>query len=324
MERDTTRLDEPLQEVSLLAALVALRRDWKFISVIVAVVTILAVAYVLLAPRYFASKMALYPAGAGEDSPLGQLQGIASSIGLTLPASSSQINVPDVLRSRRLRKGIAETEWKTKKYPDPVNLVTYWKWDRRSPEVGLDKAIRKLARLIRVTEETTGLVRVSVEMPEREMARDVAVRLLGDVQDYVQTEYRTVASLNQKFIEERLIETREDLREAEESLKEFLETNRRIEDSPELQLAYGRLTREVEVRQEVFITLRQQNEIAKIGEIRETPVINILDAPEIPVGPSRPKRRLIVVGAFCFSIVVGCFLSLFRNRMVDTRILAQS
>ena len=44
---------------------------------------------------------------------------------------------------------------------------------------------------------------------------------------------------------------------AEEKLKAFRETNKRIENSPQLQLEQGRIAREVRVQEEVYLTLKK-------------------------------------------------------------------
>jgi uncharacterized protein involved in exopolysaccharide biosynthesis len=290
-------------------------RHKGFVALAVIGLTAIAIAYALLVPPYYSSRMTLYPAGSSDEAPLGRFQGIASSLGLSLPATPTQIQIPDVLRSRRLRIRLAETKWSSSKFEQPLDLITYWGWKELDRAEGLDLAVQRLAKLIHVAEEVSGLITVSVEMEEALLARAVAKALLDFAREYIQSEYRTVASLHRALIEQRLREVEFDLRGSEDALGEFLERNRKIGDSPELQLQYGRLTREVEVAQEVFVTLRQQHEMAKIAEIRETPVINVLDSPETPVRRSRPKRGVIILGGFLGGLFIGCASILIRDRI---------
>jgi uncharacterized protein involved in exopolysaccharide biosynthesis len=78
-------------------------------------------------------------------------------------------------------------------------------------------------------------------------------------------------------------------------------------DSPQLQLELERLMRDVEIQTQVFITLQQQYELARIEEVKETPSVIILDKGMPSVGIYKPKRFLIVFTAFilslCFSLV---------------------
>ena len=72
-----------------------------------------------------------------------------------------------------------------------------------------------------------------------------------------------------QFIEERIIDVEKELIAAEEDLKVFMDRNRRIENSPALQLEQQRLGREVTVLTGVFTTLKQQLETTKIEEVKE-------------------------------------------------------
>ena len=54
------------------------------------------------------------------------------------------------------------------------------------------------------------------------------------------------------------MDTEKELMAAEEDLKVFMDRNRRIENSPALQLKQQRLSREVTVLTGVFTTLKQQ------------------------------------------------------------------
>ena len=68
-----------------------------------------------------------------------------------------------------------------------------------------------------------------------------------------------------------------------------------LNDTPEIQLLRLRLIREVEVNQEVFITLRNQLEIAKIEEAKERLYVNILDKAYPSVKKENPKIILLLL-----------------------------
>ena len=85
-----------------------------------------------------------------------------------------------------------------------------------------------------------------------------------------------------KFIEERISETYIDLQSQEEKLKDFSDRNRRIENSPMFNSIGKILSREVSVLTGVYTTLKQQLEMVKIDEVKESEYIIIIDQPEIP------------------------------------------
>ena len=99
---------------------------------------------------------------------------------------------------------------------------------------------------------------------------------------------------------------KKDLLLSEDKLTVFRKENPLALDSPDLQLERLRLLRDVEVNQEVFITLRNQLEIAKIEESKERLFINILDKAEPSIYSSHPK---ILLTLFIF-IFFGLFTSI--------------
>ena len=61
----------------------------------------------------------------------------------------------------------------------------------------------------------------------------------------------------------------------EDELKSFTERNRGYDESPELFMVYSRLFREVEAKKQVVITLQQQLELARIEEVKQSPILHI-------------------------------------------------
>jgi len=100
---------------------------------------------------------------------------------------------------------------------------------------------------------------------------------------------------------------------AEENLKVFMDRNRRIENSPALQLEQQRLGREVTVLTGVFTTLQQQLETTKIEEVKESDYVIILDAPEIPLHRTKPKKRQMVILAGILGIGLGLAFAFVRE-----------
>lgn len=81
-----------------------------------------------------------------------------------------------------------------------------------------------------------------------------------------------------------------------------------FEKLPDLGLQYAFLLRDVEVQKAIYKLLVQQLEQAKIQEARDTPTIQILDAPVEPELKSKPKRAIIVIVAAIFSVFVSFFI----------------
>ena len=71
--------------------------------------TTIGITYSLLATIYFESKISLYPAGelSQTGGVLGDFQGLAKSFGIGGLASAPTYNIPDVIKSRRLKKDLS-------------------------------------------------------------------------------------------------------------------------------------------------------------------------------------------------------------------------
>ena len=72
-------------------------------------------------------------------------------------------------------------------------------------------------------------------------------------------------------------------------MKIFKERNRGYEDSPELFMMFSQLYREVEAKKEVYLTLQQQLELARIEEVKQSPILHILDYAVPPSRKSSPN-----------------------------------
>lgn len=104
--------------------------------------------------------------------------------------------------------------------------------------------------------------------------------------------------------------------ELQKQLDKFggLDTNPEIADSnsppqfptirqlPLLGVRWADLYRETKIQEKVFELLTQQYELAKIEEAKETPVVSVLDAANVPERKSFPPRSAVVI--------LGTFLAL--------------
>ena len=120
-------------------------------------------------------------------------------------------------------------------------------------------------------------------------------------------------SETKQFIEERIVDIEKELNEAEEALRDFTTHNRRIDNSPLLQLEQQRFAREVTVLIGVFTTLKQQLETTKIEEVKESDYVVVLDPPEVPLQRSKPNKKLMVILSGILGIGLGMVLAFMRE-----------
>ena len=92
----------------------------------------------------------------------------------------------------------------------------------------------------------------------------------------------------------------------------FLRQIRRYDQSAQLQFEHERLQREIELRQQVYITLVQAFEQVRVEEVRNTPGISVLESPE---GSARRRGGRItrMVAALAAGVMAGLIGALIHD-----------
>ena len=142
--------------------------------------------------------------------------------------------------------------------------------------------------------------------------------------DYNSRIRRSQAVAEREFLEARLRDARAELRIAEDSLLAFLRENRRVENSPQLTFERDRLQSRVSLRQQVYETLFQAFEQSRIEEVRDTPVITVVERPIRPAQADPLHLPVLaavglLLGAIVASLVTAGleYAALARERRPD-------
>jgi uncharacterized protein involved in exopolysaccharide biosynthesis len=143
-------------------------------------------------------------------------------------------------------------------------------------------------------------------MPESKLSASVANNIASSLDYYVRTKRKSFASEQRFYLEKRVMQVQDSLTKAENKLKDFREQNRMIIQSPILLLVQGRLMRQVEILQTVFIEITKQLEIAKIDEIKDAPIVNLKEEAQDPIKKAGPKKliSLIIILFFSFGLSI--------------------
>ena len=78
-------------------------------------------------------------------------------------------------------------------------------------------------------------------------------------------------------------------------------------------LEQERLIRELEVLNQVYITLRREHEITNIEEVENSNSIEVLDQPEVPINRTSPRRTFSVMISFFVGIIFSFTLIYFKD-----------
>ena len=301
----------------------------KLIAKITGFITFLGILYALLATPLYKSTITMYPSGESSGG-FSQLQGMAAMMGMNMDRGESAFHIPDIINSRTLQTKIIYKKWNSNEFKSPIDLISYWginlesklslnplNWFSKSKEnMNLkweSSALEELSERISVKEDKTGLISVDVLMEEPELSAQIANYIYSGVVEFTNVNHIESAKLNREFIQERQIEVKSILINAENKLKDFRSKNRKVMDSPQLQLELERSLRDVEIQTQVFITLQQQYELARIEEVKETPSVVILDKGKPAAKKDSPKRKLIVIMCIFLGLIFGNIYVLIKR-----------
>jgi uncharacterized protein involved in exopolysaccharide biosynthesis len=167
-----------------------------------------------------------------------------------------------------------------------------------------ERGVKVLMRMTsaKVNRET-GVLTLSVTSEWPSVSARIANQLVQGVNGFNLRTRQGQASEERRFTEARLAEARGSLREAENRLQGFLQSNRQVQNSPELSFERDRLQREVGLQQELVTSLAKSYEEVRIREVRDTPVITVIEQASVPTQPNpRGRTKVALLG-----ILLGAF-----------------
>ncbi len=263
----------------------------------------------LLSTRVYSTTATFIPQGS--ESVTSGLGIAASQFGIRLPSSGggSSWGPPiyvQVLRSRGLLERIAfDTVEVTERNGERIALMDLLNIKAPSVERRADLATQKLGLMVVVNEvPTLNAVKLTVTTAWPSVSLAIAQALLRGVNQFNLETRKSQATAERKFIEGQVAEAERALREAEDRLQEFLQRNRAIAGSPELGFERDRLQREATLRQQIYTTLLQNREEARSREVRDTPVITILEEPRLPLNSeSRKSAQRAILGGLAGGMI---------------------
>lgn len=280
------------KQIDILDIWHAMLKQWQLIAVVAGSITVFAAAWALLAKPIYRAEILIAPVetGSAESSLgglVGQFSGLASLAGLDLKSNQSKEEALAVLASRRFTEAFVESN-------NLMPLLFAEKWDAKKAGWSVDDAedvptiedahnlLNKKIREIAENPET-GLVRISIDWYDRELAASWANMMVHHVND----------DLRKSAISE-----------AERSI-DYL--------TKELEK-----TSIVGVQQAIFSLIESQVNVAMLANVREEYVFKVID-PAVPPDADRyiwPQRLLMIVVGFVVGLMIGSLIALIRSGRV--------
>jgi len=295
---------------SIAALIVPLLAHWKVVVGLPLVAGALTVAISAIVPRTYTAT-ATFTAEVGTGSVLpSNIADLAGRFGLAggRTGSSQPDFFAEVLTSREILIPTLQTSFVDDRYSPPKQweLLDILKVGGTTPNERLGKGVIRLQELVHASFSTrTDIVTLSVDAPTAQLAADIANRMvqLLDSFNIVRRQYQSREL--RRFASERLSQAQQELRAAEDSSLRFLEANRSFTESPVLLFKAKRLQREVDLRQEIVLTLARAYEEARIAEHRDVPLLSIIDPARPPHKRSSPRILLYgLIAVFASGVVV--------------------
>ena len=294
-------------DLSLVAiATLLLRSRWRVIRWTVGG-ALLALATVILRPPLFRAAASFSPQGA--DASKSNLASLAGQFGVAIP-SSGQAQSPEyyarLVKSRTLLLSLALDTVSVQELDGrQMALLDLFEINGTNEPLRQDLGVEQLMKMIGTSvSKPTGIVEVTVQTKWRSVSLALVSAIVRRVNEFNQRSRSSQAGAERKFVEGRMAAADGDLRDAEDRLRQFVRANRQISNSPDLTLERDRLDRIVSQRQQVYTTLSQSFEEARIREVRDTPVITMVESPSVPAR-AEPRGRTKVV---FLGLMLGAFM----------------
>jgi uncharacterized protein involved in exopolysaccharide biosynthesis len=196
-----------------------------------------------------------------------------------------------------------------------VPLADILKTRNSNPVVQRELTVRALqAAISAVVDQQTSIVSVRVRAPDAKVARDLASSVLTAISRYNLETRQSQARAERVFTEKQLADAAIELRRVEDELEYFLKSNRTF-GSPSLVAEKDRLSSKVALRNQIYGQLAASYEQSKLEEVRDTPVLTVLDPPEVPIEPDARGLVTKTLLSFIIGLLIAAVLAVLINRL---------
>ena len=270
-------------------------------------------------PRQYVATASFFPQSRRAGGS-GNLAGIAAQFGVNVPAAAadpgqSPAFYADLLLAREIGKSILDQryEYRVDTGTARGRLIDLLPLKEQNPGRRLEQALTLLHDWTSASSVLrTGTVNLSVTTPYPALSQQIAAHYLDALNQFNLEKRQSQAAAERKFTQQRVEEAGRDLRDALSRQQQFQESNR-DDRAPSLSVQRDRLQREILMKQGIFEQLSQAYEQARIEEVRDTPVLTVIDAPEVPADPKpRGLAKKGIASAF-FGALLGIALALIAE-----------
>ena len=275
-----------------------------------------------------------------KSTPLSSVSGLASQFGFDFFSSSnstfSQANIMELLKSRGvISKTLLRSNNKKlfiQNYISMYNLDSDWKNNKdlegitfkNQIDIKHDSIITMIWEKIieddisvEIKNDETDIIYLSFKSKEEKFAKLFSENLIDEMSS-MYIEYQTKQSTNTiDFLQNRADSVFNELEKAEEEFARVKDINQRIIKASG-RLKELQLMRSVEVLSTMYLELVKNIEISKLTLLNQTPIIQVIDRPILPLEDTKFSTLLVFFISFVLSFLISVFYFVFRKMIVDS------
>lgn len=290
--------------LDLMRTISVIARNWRLIAATTLAIMVLCAGIVLLLPNEYTSRATILPSGNTDQ--FAALRQVAGLAGISnSPNENSSELFPTVMRSQRVYTALLN-----RTYPITRDQEIPWiTLDEYLEQDNPDKLRGAMNKLIDIDQSRqTGVITVYATTRYPLLSQGLLKEMLASLEDFNTTSRQSSAKANVKYLSRELAKHQKELQLAEDSLEAFQLANQnwaRTTD-PTIQKKVAQLTRSIQMKGTTYALLREQYELAKLDEQKDIPIVQVLDAPNLPTVKSAPKRGLMTILAGLLGCLMAC------------------
>lgn len=171
---------------------------------------------------------------------------------------------------------------------------------------GLELQLRKLTRRVSVgVDARTGLISSSATSGTPSWAEGLLRAQLRAMSSVITERRESQARNERRFAEARLAELRMQQRAVTDSLTYFYQSNRQYEGAPALRFRERGLQDRLALWQQLVQEVARQAETSRLEEVRDTPVLNVLEQPYASAKKIAPRRSMWLLAGAVLTLLVA-------------------
>lgn len=277
-------------------------------SLVLSAVTALVLVFV---PNHYTSEAQILPKDLNSGGLLNNLMATAAALGVNVGGAQGDDSASyvDILNSRKVADTVLGEKYEFGMRPlfflaprrKSMSLYDYLDEDNR------DLAVEKFQkRLMSVDRDLkSGLITVRVTTNSADLSKQALDVAVNELESFIQASTQRNGKANAEFSQGRLDEAIAAATASEVKLEQFASDHRNyaLSPDPEVRITGLRLEADLALRRQVVATLTLTLQQAMLDAKNDTPVLNILDRPSLPIQKSSPSRGIWTIFAFVLGLL---------------------